>query len=305
MTRSEFDKKLDWIDGPNGYNAQRMRDPIREKDDFWKLNLSYTGGRRLLGGLGDAIALSGGAVWLAKRRGSIVFPVYPAIERDVRLIFQNHPLVMVKPWQQVVNEGIKEVCKLVYAENQLINCVQSQIDMYREGYRQARVPYWERWNSCPIEKAARNVTQVPIPQKPYVFVHDDSTRGMEIKPEYLPKMHLFRPNPDCSVPILSYVQVIKHASEIHCCDSCFYHLVESLHVRGRCVFHQYCRMYYVETRPAPIIGGQHGLSCHVSVWNDYLQRWPWKILMEPWDPNRAVRIGEGGIAIASPSSVLI
>lgn len=100
-------------------------------------------------------------------------------------------------------------------------------------YRTLEVPFPARWASSPISLAATVVEQTTFPEN-LPFVHDDMARGFPIpwnpnKP--LPRRHI-RPNPDLKKSILSYVDLLEKAPEIHLINSSFCHLVESINPTG-------------------------------------------------------------------------
>lgn len=98
-------------------------------------------------------------------------------------------------------------------------------------YKQWRVPFSARWTHCPIPEVVKDI--VPSHEE-VIFVHDDPVRDQVINVEgYRPPM---------TDSILDHVPVLKAAKEIHCMDSCFFHLVESMpRVKAKLFFHAYVR----------------------------------------------------------------
>jgi len=132
----------------------------------------------------------------------------------------------------------------------------SDISFPEAFYRQLFVDYGERWKACPIEKAAESVPQASTEIE--VFVHDDPARGYHIvkgitaKPVYRPAEN--------GGSILAFVDILRRAKEIHCIDSSFYHLVESLEgITAKLYYHRYARLY-------------------IPGWFDYPKRYPWQTL---------------------------
>jgi hypothetical protein len=78
----------------------------------------------------------------------------------------------------------------------------------------------------------------------------------------LPDMPLYRPEEHLSDNILAFRDVLESDKclEIHCIDSSFYHLVESLQPKARLFFHRYARRNFI--------------ACV----NDYLMKHIWSIL---------------------------
>jgi hypothetical protein len=77
---------------------------------------------------------------------------------------------------------------------------------------------------------------------PYIFLHDDASRGFTIDPR---RIHSSLPEirPTGSDNIFDYMAVIERADEIHCIDSAFANLVESLPRLSakRLVLHTYAK----------------------------------------------------------------
>jgi len=78
--------------------------------------------------------------------------------------------------------------------------------------------------------------------KPYVFVHDDADRGFEIKDSEIRKLagediHIIRN--DMSENIFYYGKLFENAKQIHCMESCFRSLIETLDIKGDLFFHNF------------------------------------------------------------------
>jgi hypothetical protein len=123
---------------------------------------------------------------------------------------------------------VLRLTKLVYSDSDLMTPVKSQIDLYRNFYLRGGVPYWQRWNSCPIEQASKAVRQLPVPQKP---MHSSTTAlhaGWRSR-----KSICRRSGSIARIPIVAYrfSRTSKYLSmrpRSHCMDSSFYHLAESI-----------------------------------------------------------------------------
>ncbi len=90
--------------------------------------------------------------------------------------------------------------------------------------------------------------QIDVPDEPYAFVHDDHSRDIKIREEFISKDILVI-RPDSDTPnILSYCSLITHATEGHYADSCFRHLAESIETNGLLYYHEYAKHW------SPILG---------------------------------------------------
>lgn len=220
---------------------------------------------RICLGLGDAIAFSGAAVWLAKQHGGLIFPCMAKYEVSVRSFFVNHPEIKVR----VLDDSLRKKWQSADA----INCIEETIpkdidcDMYRWLYRKIGIPYEERWNSCPIPEACKQVSQLDI-RGNWIFVHDafhdDPPRDHMIDHKYLRACkhgeYWHRPDPRYGGSVLKYAYWIMYADEVHVIDSAFFHLTEQLWTK-KPFLHRYAK-------PKPFN----------PIWNEYQTRHSWEIL---------------------------
>ena len=96
-----------------------------------------------------------------------------------------------------------------------------------EWYRQAGVPFENRWTNWKMPE----ITQVPLPDKPYAFVHDRPDMfGAAIGP--IPN----EVRPDSVQPIFAYRDLIKGASEVHCVSSRFAAFADCFDLGGKPLF---------------------------------------------------------------------
>jgi len=253
-----------------------MTKPIRQ--DLGELGRAAQGKPflRLNLGLGDAIALSGAAVVLAKRHGGLIFPCLAKYEVSVKSIFVNHPEIEV-----VELESAREMWQ---RDDVIIGMEETMpehpdVDHYQWLYRKLEVPYQCRWSWNPIPRFScddRSMSDgFPVPTlppededgkyliRPYSFVHDDPDRKFWIRHDKLPQIGMawYPPHVEGSheSSILRHVDVLECAAEVHVIDSCFFHLAEQLNPTGKLFLHRYARPYY-------------------PGWNDYKTRHEWTIL---------------------------
>jgi len=111
-------------------------------------------------------------------------------------------------------------------------------------YRQIGLNFDKRWSSFYIERDIKEEEKVfneLAPKTPYIFVHDDFQRNFALNNTYFDKtLTVFRPPKIDN--IFLYCKIIEQASEIHCMDSCFKHIVDSLPIKHEKLFyHLYVR----------------------------------------------------------------
>ena len=76
----------------------------------------------------------------------------------------------------------------------------------------------------------------------YIFVHDDPERGLSLDYSRVRSdLAIVRPEPSITGNIFDYCLILQRATELHCIDSSFRHLADSLDCAGRKFFHRYVR----------------------------------------------------------------
>ncbi len=113
-------------------------------------------------------------------------------------------------------------------------------------YRQAGLDWRRRYTDFHVERdAAREEAcyrRLVGHKAPYLFLHDDPSRGFGVDLRRLPaSLPVVRP--EGADTIFDYATVIERAAEIHCIDSAFANLVESLPKLSadRIVLHGYAK----------------------------------------------------------------
>jgi hypothetical protein len=108
----------------------------------------------------------------------------------------------------------------------------------REMYRQADVHFSERWTYFKVPSMREFE---PIKQ-PYCFLHDDTPRLMTAS-QYSAPEGCLTVLPTGFSSIFDYIPYITEAKEVHCIDSAFLCLTDSLPNNNpqRLVFHKYAR----------------------------------------------------------------
>jgi hypothetical protein len=221
-------------------------------------------------GAGDGILQSGLAVGLLDRYEEIAFPCYPQYEATFKSIFINHPRISIYTVEIIQDEdwgsprdstydaaisaaemaGRPHIRAGVYAGRGI------GWDFSKSFYEHVNLPYEYRWRRCPIKDAAKVCAQSDWSfSGRKKFVHDDDSRGFNLRvvsayrqPGFessyrQPEFEMaFRPPRDLvSDSILRYAYMINTADEIHCIDSAFFHLVDSLDPVGKLYLHCYAR----------------------------------------------------------------
>jgi hypothetical protein len=101
-------------------------------------------------------------------------------------------------------------------------------------------------------------------QGPFAFVHEDLSRGFEVKPKFIdPSLRVIKANPNLKqFSIFDYRKLLENASEIHCIEGSFSALVESEMYNVDLFAHRYARPEVIR-----------------NSWHAYAYKLNWKILV--------------------------
>jgi len=183
-------------------------------------------------GLGDIIAQAAIINKLAYNSNEkLILPTYKHNEESVRSIFVNVPNIefdiidfIPNVWPYFKYDG--KYFALGHYTTDKQNPHEDFVEWF---YRQAKMTYEERAFWCPIKEAAKLVEQVMV-EGEYDFVHDHN-----FPINHKSERQIFRPEKKGS--ILRYVYLLENATEIHCIDSSFFHLAETVNTTGELFYH--------------------------------------------------------------------
>lgn len=184
-------------------------------------------------GLGDTISCAAIIAKLAEPGEETFVPCWKHNEQDVKTFFVDLPNVKIFPVEND-NDFHEYDIRLGFYNKDLPQYVDE--DFVEWFYRQAGMTVIDKTKYCPLEKASVHFDTGRIyEEEEYKFIHDDRGRGFEIK-----DIKGFKPYGRENY-ILSFAGSIKHAAEVHCIDSSFYHLCEALPTTGKLFYHKYAR----------------------------------------------------------------
>jgi hypothetical protein len=111
-------------------------------------------------------------------------------------------------------------------------------------YKQIGLNFLKRWSKYHVNRDTIKEDELfeqIAPKQPYAFIHDDIDRGFLINENYVdPNLVKFRPKKIDN--IFLYCKILEQATEIHCMDSCFKHIADSLQLENKKLFyHLYVR----------------------------------------------------------------
>lgn len=191
-------------------------------------------------GLGDHLLCNGLVRVYASERKSIKIPCYKHNLESVAFMFSDLPNVEVIGIKDEADAVLmchkKECLRLGYYSEDTFQ--EKYFD--QEFYRHAKISFGHRWDSFKIPG-------YPFPPHPIdengCFMHEDDERGFFIKRAFLRTMTPYLPNKVGSTNIFSHLKVIDRCIEVHCINSSFLILIDSLPtIEGQNLyFHHYPR----------------------------------------------------------------
>jgi hypothetical protein len=108
-------------------------------------------------------------------------------------------------------------------------------------YIKAGIPFNSRWDSFSVQRdrdEEERVFNALYPGEPYIFLHDDPSRGFSIAEGYVKGMPIVRPVVGLTT-VFGYLKVIENAEETHCIDSSFMLLIDSFDMPDhKLIFHR-------------------------------------------------------------------
>jgi hypothetical protein len=226
-------------------------------------------------GLGDFYVVSGGLVYLSQKHGALRVPALPQYISTIRLCLADYPEIEVFEVLDDVHmlRRYRRSSDTIWAHwTDMGECEEKTrpgISSDEWQYQALGVPFEERWNSCPLEQAAKHQTQIVFPG-PYYLLHEDPERGFPITyPPWHPAILTRRIAKYGKHSPLSWVSAIRQAKELHFFDSSMWHLANSVFLpKGqRRYLHRYVRpwhptwhavklkdqWYYIDGTPTPWI----------------------------------------------------
>lgn len=176
-------------------------------------------------GLGDHLLCNGLVRNYARHYEKVVIPCYHHNVEAVSFMFRDLKHVEIV--------GVKDDADAILLCHQK-NCLrlgyynketpEFNPDIFdKEFYRQARLDFEKRWEDFRCDFTA-NPSFVPMIK----FVHHDTSRGFNILPKYYSDYEASTYQPTNKVPFWNHVSYLINAKQVHCINSSFMILADSL-----------------------------------------------------------------------------
>lgn len=196
-------------------------------------------------GLGDAILMKGAVVELSKEYEKVYYPSYVSNGPSIAFLFSDLPNVLVEEIygpneiysleRHHISQGNKVIKLGMYTGERQIE--PETFDM--TFYRQAGVDFSKRWDSFKLVYSHPSTFIVPSDTS-IVFICDSEERGFRINDSRI-KSDAVKFRPWKSQLIFDFMHFLLTASEIHCIDTSWIHLVESIPTKAKLFYHLYAR----------------------------------------------------------------
>jgi len=125
----------------------------------------------------------------------------------------------------------------------------------RSCYNQYHLDFEKRWSDFYVERDKNRELEFfktfDLKEGEYIFIHDDPSRNQIVDKNKIKnkQLKIIEAKKELSDNIFDYCYIIEHAAEIHCIESSFLFLTDSIPTNGELFSHRYARELYDYTIP--------------------------------------------------------
>lgn len=189
-------------------------------------------------GLGDHITCNGLVRTLLEREGKIVLFVKERNLKSVKRMYDDTDGIDLFPLSEGNDDcfSVSRVMETIGENGRLLKVGFNQLfaapnmNFDEVFYVFSGVPFDNRWSKFYVRRDAESEERVLLKlnpsREPYMFVHDDPSRGFHLSPPNPNNLKVIKNDP--SEDIFSMLGVLEAASEIHCMESSIRCLIESI-----------------------------------------------------------------------------
>lgn len=203
-------------------------------------------------GLGDHIICNAIVRHLAEE-DIVIVPVKRHYETSMKFMYSDDPRIKVAPFDDdaetdrycrfMAKEGLEVIWNGNVGQAKKI-WGKSGRQWDRRFYEQMNLDFNLRWdrfklpkNSCDWKKLF-HMRFPGVAPKNFIFLHHTSSTGVKkIRGDFIRNQYKFIPDTTFTDNIFDYVELIENAREIHCINSSFLCLADSLNLKGKLHFH--------------------------------------------------------------------
>jgi len=209
-------------------------------------------------GMGDQILCCGIYRSLAEQRRSLIVPTTATNANSVSQMLSDVENIEIEVYKSsyenirmdahasLLSKAGFDVIRLGYSGKDFFKDTRKRLD--QNFYDQAGVDISNRWDKF---KVVRNIARekklydILVPtREPYIFLHEDSSRGFNIDATRIPSgVQIVRPDPKraSGFTVFDYLTIIENSWQIHCIESSFGALIESMQYDIPKFAHRYAR----------------------------------------------------------------
>lgn len=182
-------------------------------------------------GLGDHIITNGLVRHFAHHGRWVHVMVKPPNVASVTWMFQDNPLIV--PFEVDSDEHAEQILALRSTQQDReilrLGCTgagwTTGQDFDQTFYRQAGVPFEQRWEGFHVERAPDELLR---PSQTFAFIHDDPNRGFNLRSLPAEVLGVVRADSYKVPNIFQWRRILEDALEVHCIPSSFSALWDSL-----------------------------------------------------------------------------
>lgn len=180
-------------------------------------------------GLGDHLLCFGLIVELAKNYDEIYLFCFPKYKNSVEFLYKDEKKIIVIPIEEEkIGEFVsnyhfcdnKNVLSIGFDESRAL---QTKMTFDEAFYFSKGIEFKKKYSNFKLrrnfQKELELFNKYNLVEGEYIFVHDDSERGYNIK---IYGENVIRPSMSMTDNIFDYLYIIENAKEVHCIDSCFF-----------------------------------------------------------------------------------
>ena len=162
----------------------------------------------------------------------------PHDEVSIRFMYRDiHNLDIVCADDNEVHDridGLSEDTKVYIGHHHLQHNMTNGRSFDEAFYNQVGLSFTKRWSDFHVDRDIKAedelFTKTNLVPKEYIFIHDDPKRNLVIDRSHIVNKHLpvFTPTKELTANIFDYITILDNAAELHCMDSSFRLLADSV-----------------------------------------------------------------------------
>lgn len=205
-------------------------------------------------GLGDHLICNGLVREICNDKNNLfILPAKTNNFETVKFMFRdiNNLTIIAVNGDECVNQlSSEKKCKTMVIGHQFLNPYKK---FDKSFYDQLEINFDKRWFSFFVQRDYNR--EIDLYNKfninnDFIFVHDDSDRGMEIDHKYIQNKNVIKADRKKTNIIFDYLTILENAKEIHCIESSFLFLIDSFNFKGKLFNHRYARQYPENNTPS-------------------------------------------------------